>query len=86
MSVKCRISLNSMYVDQIGKYYCDTCSGFFDDREHPPCGVNGFTEEQLAEQRRIREVNKEAYSRMKALAYFQCVGGRDGVEKWKDPK
>ena len=35
--INCRVSLSSC--EKLGKYYCDVCHEFFDDRDHPPCRI-----------------------------------------------
>ena len=39
---QCRIN----YAPWTTKYYCATCGKYFDDREHPPCGIYGIVKEE----------------------------------------
>ena len=40
----CRVSLSWVSVGP--RYYCDWCGKYFDDREHPPCNINGVVKDE----------------------------------------
>ena len=84
--IQCRVSLSSC--EKLGKFYCDTCYAFFDDRDHPPCRVNDGYDKKI--KLKHWSATDYAYLVNNSLGWisddekYYCFDNKEEMQKFQD--